>query len=77
MFVVTPSTAADPSALSSDRSAEERSSAHAITFDSIGSKSLPTTSPSVSEESTLTSEGSRRASTRPPVGRKPRAGSSA
>jgi len=92
MFVVTPSTVVPASAPSRRRSAVARSGPHAMTLASIGSYRLLTTMPSARPESTRTwlsqawgapaphippGAGSRSASTVPPVGRKPRAGSSA
>ena len=79
MFVVTPSTVVPASAPSRRRSAVARSGPHAMTLASIGSYRLLTTMPSARPESTRTCSphGSRSASTVPPVGRKPRAGSSA
>lgn len=78
-LVGTPRTTVSASAARRRRRAVARSGPYAITFDSIGSYRLPTSPPSPSPESVRTPPpcGSCSASTAPPEGRKPRAGSSA
>ncbi|MCW2942194.1 MAG: hypothetical protein JWN00_5179, partial [Actinomycetia bacterium] len=59
MLVWTPSRVHEASARSSRRSAEGRSAPHAMTFASIGSYTLPTTSPASTPESIRTVESWR------------------
>lgn len=78
-LVGTPSTTVSARAARSRRSAVGRSGPYAMTFESIGSYVLPTGTPSLRPESVRAPPpcGSCSASTVPPDGRNPRAGSSA